>query len=315
MAKYPGVEERKNNMRIKAITPKQFVFPLICFVAGIILTASLGIIFKDRTIAVVDGTPVRQSQLYQAMKSKIGAAMLQKMIDNIVVDNTAKRNGIVISDQELEAEFNRKITQEYHSQEAFEASLAAINLSVEEAKEDLRRAMLFDRIAVKDINFTEAEVQQYYQIHKSEFVRPEMRQVREIVLKDETRAGDLRRQLLNGADFSKLAQEESVGLGRERGGDRGFIVKGALNQLPPEVEKAAFALQNGATSPVIKSADGFHLIKVEQILPESEPDYLEIKDTVALKAKLEKCRPFPEILTAMRNASKIGILDKSLLKQ
>lgn len=302
-------------MQIKAIVKIKYIFLIIGFLAGLVLAFLLGSINSDKRIAVVDGQAIKQSNLYQAMKSQIGADVLQKMVDNLMVDNIAKSNRIVVSPQELENEFDRKITQEYHSKEAFLESLAAIKITEEEAKEDLRLAMLFDRIAAKDISLTEAEIQQYYQLHIAEFARPEMRKVREIVLKDKTEADKVRQQLLNGADFINLIQEKSIGLDRDKGGDRGFIVKGALNPLTPEVEQVAYTLQNNAYSPVIKSADGFHIIKVEQILPKLDPDYLKIKDAVALKAKLEKCRPFPEILNAMREASKIVILDDSLQKK
>jgi parvulin-like peptidyl-prolyl isomerase len=43
------------------------------------------------------------------------------------------------------------------------------------------------------------------------------------------------------------------------GGDRGLIGRGLL---PPEVEAAAFALEDGATSEVVKSVFGYHVLRV-----------------------------------------------------
>jgi foldase protein PrsA len=296
------------------MTPKflksRWVYLLGGLVIGCVLSALVFNFFKDKTIAVVDGRPVKQSELYRALKSQAGVKTLQRMIDNYIVDETAKSYGISVTNQEVEAELNYKINLEYHSEEAFLESLKALNMTLADAKEELRLAMLFDRIATKDIQVTEAEIQAYYQKNPAQFLRPEMRRVREIVLSRRSDAYGVRNELLSGADFAELVRKKSTGLNVDQGGDRGFVVKGALNPVAPQVEKVVFEMQKGELSPVIQCPDGYHIIKVEAIVPPYRTEYNEQnKPAIALKAKLEKCRPFQEILDQMRQNSKIQLFE------
>jgi parvulin-like peptidyl-prolyl isomerase len=76
------------------------------------------------------------------------------------------------------------------------------------------------------------------------------------------KAAGLLQRVKNGEDFAKLAQEFSDDPGsKEKGGDLGWFGKG---QMVPEFEQAAFNLQPGQVSELIKSPFGFHIIKVEE---------------------------------------------------
>ena len=79
---------------------------------------------------------------------------------------------------------------------------------------------------------------------------------RQILVQDKANADSLLSQLKAGADFATLAEE----LDPTTGGDLGWFPQGYLTQ--PAVETAAFALQPGQYSDVIKSDLGFHIIYV-----------------------------------------------------
>jgi len=78
----------------------------------------------------------------------------------------------------------------------------------------------------------------------------------QILVQDMVNAQSLRTQLKNGADFATLAST----LDPTTGGDLGWFPQGYLTQ--PDVETAAFALQPGQYSDVIKSDLGYHIIYV-----------------------------------------------------
>lgn len=61
-----------------------------------------------------------------------------------------------------------------------------------------------------------------------------------------------------GADFAELAQKNSDCPSGANGGDLGMFGRG---QMVPEFEQAAFSMEVGATSDVVETDFGYHLIK------------------------------------------------------
>ncbi|QHS09218.1 SurA N-terminal domain-containing protein [Sinimarinibacterium sp. NLF-5-8] len=79
------------------------------------------------------------------------------------------------------------------------------------------------------------------------------------------KAEALIKQLAEGADFAQLAKENSEDPGsRDRGGDLGWIRRG---QMVKGFEDALFALDKGATSAVVETEFGWHVIHLDDLKP------------------------------------------------
>jgi peptidyl-prolyl cis-trans isomerase D len=75
------------------------------------------------------------------------------------------------------------------------------------------------------------------------------------------RADDVLKQLQNGGNFEELAKKYSEDTGSANvGGSLGWIGK---SQMGADFEKAADALPKGKISGVVKTLDGFHIIRVD----------------------------------------------------
>ena len=118
------------------------------------------------------------------------------------------------------------------------------------------------------------QVEQYYQSHQKDYQVPEEVKVRHILIKvapgadskadaaARQKAEGLLKQIKGGGDFAALAKANSDDPGsKEQGGELGMIQRGVT---VPEFEKAAFSLQPGQTSDLVKTQFGYHILQVEE---------------------------------------------------
>ncbi len=125
-------------------------------------------------------------------------------------------------------------------------------------------------------------IQQAYDDYKAGFEADETRSTRHILLstnsgEDEeeqlAKAESLVTQLREGADFAKLAEENSQDPGSARqGGSLGDVERG---EMVPEFDTATFELEVGVISDPVKSQFGYHIIQVEKINA-TEPEPLDV---------------------------------------
>jgi peptidyl-prolyl cis-trans isomerase D len=123
-----------------------------------------------------------------------------------------------------------------------------------------------------------SDLQAYYDQHRDQYRVPDQVKVShiwikmplpgadgkiddELVAEAQHRAENLLQQLKGGAKFEDVARKYSEDPGSANvGGSLGWIGKG---QTSAEFEKVAFSLPKGETSGVVKSTDGFHIIRVD----------------------------------------------------
>jgi peptidyl-prolyl cis-trans isomerase D len=122
------------------------------------------------------------------------------------------------------------------------------------------------------VELSEADLEKYYQRHIDRFEVPEQVRAAHLLIRvpqgasaavqAEKRAliEKLRERALKGEDFAALAltHSEDPGSGAQ-GGDLGFFARGTM---VPSFESAAFALNVGATSEVVTTDFGYHLIRL-----------------------------------------------------
>ena len=92
------------------------------------------------------------------------------------------------------------------------------------------------------------------------------------------KAEDVLKQAKKGAKFDELAKKYSEDPGsKDKGGDLGWLIQG---QTVPEFEKAAFSLEPGAISDLVKTQYGFHIIKVLEKETAHTKSFDEVKDSI-----------------------------------
>jgi peptidyl-prolyl cis-trans isomerase C len=79
-----------------------------------------------------------------------------------------------------------------------------------------------------------------------------------ILVKTEKEARRILERLQQNEKFTNLAKETSLCPSKKRGGDLGTFPRG---RMVKEFENAAFTLQKGEISPIVKTKFGYHIIK------------------------------------------------------
>jgi parvulin-like peptidyl-prolyl isomerase len=82
--------------------------------------------------------------------------------------------------------------------------------------------------------------------------------VAHILVKTENEAKTILERLDKGEKFANIAKEVSLCPSKKRGGDLGTFGRGKMVR---EFEQAAFVLEKGQVSPVVKTKFGYHVIK------------------------------------------------------
>ena len=125
-------------------------------------------------------------------------------------------------------------------------------------------------------NVSDAEVADAYQRNKATMPRREPSvSWRQIIVTPKpspvakelarVRAESLLVELKTGGDFEKLAKRESADPGsKENGGDLGWNRRG---KMVPEFDRWMFSLPPGQLSPVVETAFGYHIIRVDRVNP------------------------------------------------
>jgi len=146
---------------------------------------------------------------------------------------------------------------------------------VEQLKEDLLgRMFLMKELAPKAGN--EAALKARYAKYVVDFKKDKEYSLRHIAVKTEDEAKKILESLAKGEDFAKIAKEKSFAPSKEKDGDEGYIPS---NVMPDFVKTPITSLKKGQyNKEAIKTENGFHIFKVEDIRDSSPLKYEEAKN-------------------------------------
>jgi peptidyl-prolyl cis-trans isomerase C len=189
-------------------------------------------------------------QRYQAALKEVGKeaalpdqvqTVIQDLIDQTLLAQAAAQAGYTLSDADLQKKLDDVIAKNGGAQ-SFAGWLTKNFYTENSFRSALRRSL--------------AAAWQRDQVIAKAPATAEQVHARQMLLLNEDLANKLYAQLKAGADFATLALQVDP----DSGGELGWFPRGYL--LLPEIEAAAFSLQPGQYSAVIKTAYGYHIIFV-----------------------------------------------------
>jgi parvulin-like peptidyl-prolyl isomerase len=203
-------------------------------------------------------------------------AVLQDLIDQVLLAQAARQGGFSISEAELQARLDQ-LAGESGGPEALAQWQASHGYSPDDFVRSLGRAV---SAAWQRDRIVEAVPAAADQVH-----------ARQILVYNQADADRALSQLEAGVDFASLASRYDP----VTGGNLGWFPMGYLTD--PAVEQAAFALQPGEISPIVQSAAGYHILQVIDRDPQHalSPDARRLLQSRALSDWLEERRAQGEI--------------------
>ncbi len=225
--------------------------------------------------------------------------LLDLLISEILVNQAAARDGVVVSDAEVASRIdlarknggvtlnlNRELTDD-----ELNTVLQRSGLTLASYKDQMKKAILQQKYVMKKKQAlianiappAEAEIVDFYESNKAVFVSPDMVRFKHIFIdtrslnsqadrdKAKDRADRIYRELQGGAAFEDLVAKYSEDkVSRYTGGDFGYIRRddAARRQLlGKDFFDAPFRMKAGEVSQVLRSNIGFHIIKIVEVLP------------------------------------------------
>lgn len=253
------------------------------------LAASATII--DSILVQVDEDVVLDSELTRRMASisrqiqgrggRLPPAdvLRKQVLDRLISENIqlqmAKRGGGRIADEQLNAAIEDIARGNRMSLEQFRQAVSSEGVSYALFREDIRNEMLVSqmrqRVVGRRIFISEQDIQNMLAQMEQAGAAPQEFRLGHIMLavaenasaaelqKVQAKADELAAKLREGAEFAELAVANSAGQEALEGGDLGWR---NLNQLPSLFADAVAKLKKGELAPVLRSASGFHILKV-----------------------------------------------------
>ena len=246
--------------------------------------------------------------------------VLRDLIDQQLLLQKGKDLGIT-GDTELVKKLDEMRKQmNLESMEDLEKAAQAQGASYEEFKENMRTQIITQRVIGQEVGsklaMNKEEEQKFYDAHKAELEHPEQVRLSEILVSPKppvkpngldgkpeapteaeneaalsaakAKADDLLTQIQKGSDFTELAKKQSDGPSAKEGGDLSYFKRGTLAK---ELEDKVFALKSGEVTDVIRTKQGYVILKVTEHQMAGIPTMKEVEPRIQDALYMEKLQP------------------------
>jgi len=227
----------------------------------------------SQNLAVVNGKAIPTSRVEEAVKQIVASGQGQ--------DSPQLR--VAIKEE--------MIAREVLMQEAIKQGYDK-KPEVKQALDNARQAIVVNQLARDYITknpVTDAEIKAEYDKFKAQTGDKEYH-VRHILLETEADANAVIAKIKGGAKFEDLAKQSKDTGTANNGGDLDWATP---SSFPPEFAAGFTALQKGAvTDKPVKTANGFHVIKLDDTRPAKLPSLDEVKPQIADALAQQKLAAF-----------------------
>ncbi len=231
----------------------------------------------DETVATVGDKEITKDALYEKLVASSGAATLDAMISNEVVNQEADQANVKVTQEEVDAELTI-YEENYGGTEALKETLAASGMTVESLKDEIKTYLKVEKIVGPTINITDEQISTYFEDNKATFEQASTVEANHILVETQEQAAEVKAKLDDGGDFAKLAAEYSTDTSNAENG--GALGEFGIGEMAPEFEEAAFSMKVDEISEPVKTDFGFHIIQVTSKTEAAKATLEDSKDEI-----------------------------------
>ncbi len=176
------------------------------------------------------------------------------------------------------------------------ADRPSVRQQIEQQRRDLLIRTYLNELMSRNPAVSDSEAKIYYDAHGADYHVPATISVRHIQTRTEAEARRVKLAAKAGQDWVALAKKFSADtLTRSTGGNLGVVTKdGAFGTLGQQsaLADSAFALKEGQIGGPWKSTKGWHVIRVDQVKPESARPFDQVKPLIARQLGSQRQQDF-----------------------
>jgi parvulin-like peptidyl-prolyl isomerase len=267
----------------------------------------------------------------------IARELLKSVVARELIVQKAESLGIIITENKVDLQL-KNIEDQFPNNKSFITALAFQHLNIASLREKIHRTLLEDELMRREIapkvKVSDEALQLYYDENKASFTKPVLYRVSHIHTTTISPAGkaegkanqekaerltkminveakekisSLLKKVQAGEDFADLAKRFSEDdASKEAGGLLGELHPGSTL---PEISEEMTKLKEGKTSGIIHSKFGYHILKLDEIIPSKLIPFSETKtDIMNLLLKMETQKLFTTYVEDLGNQAKIEVL-------
>lgn len=255
------------------------------------VAAEENIVTLDRIIAVVDNDVITRGELDDKMhmvkqqlekqgtplpsSDVLEKQLLERMITDRLQLQYAAQTGLRVDDNQLDKTIERIADSNKLGLNEFRTALEAEGLSFRKFREDIRREILLSRLREREVdnrvNVTEAEIDNLLTTKSARGESNDELEIAHILIrvpeqaspeelhKLQAKAEDALKKLQDGADFGQISAGYSDAPNAIDGGKLG---RKKLTELPELFQTPLKSMKAGEVTPLLRSSNGFHILKV-----------------------------------------------------
>ncbi len=239
--------------------------------------------------------------------AEITPELILSAVDELLLVQRGRELGYALGDEQFNNILeNIKKENKHETDEQFQNALKQEGLTLADLRRSLERQMLISRVQQAEvmgkIAVTEDESKAYYEKHKDQFTTPSSITLREILVEvpgsekgvnaaqDEeakAKAEDIRKRLLAGEPFARLAADLSDAPSKANGGLIGPINS---TDLAPALRDMLRKMKLGDLTETMRTTRGYQILKLETRTEEAVRSFDAARDEISDRVADEKRR-------------------------